>query len=109
MILELDSIELFFSKKRILNGIYLKTETGKVTGILGRNGCGKSSLLHIVFGDLEPEYKMLRLDGKPILKPFYQTNLVCFFTTTFLSAKCNKNKDTFQTFESGLARIYWHF
>ena len=49
MILEIDNIELSFKNKRILNGIYLKAETGKITGILGSNGSGKTSLLNIMF------------------------------------------------------------
>jgi ABC-type multidrug transport system ATPase subunit len=78
MILEVDSVELYFSSKRILNGIYLKAETGKVTGILGPNGCGKSCLLSIIFGSLQPKYKLIRIDGKPILKPLYQTDFIRF-------------------------------
>ena len=49
MIFELDNVELYFKSKRILNGIYLKSQTGTVTGILGRNGSGKSCLLEIFF------------------------------------------------------------
>ena len=78
MILEIDNVELYFKEKRILNGIYLKAETGKVTGILGSNGCGKSCLLKIIFGDLISKYKLIRIDGKPILKPLYQTRLVSY-------------------------------
>jgi ABC-type multidrug transport system ATPase subunit len=76
MIFELDNVELYFKNKRILNGIYLKAETGKVTAILGRNGCGKSSLLNIAFGNLKPKYMLIRLDNNPLLKPLYQTGLV---------------------------------
>jgi len=75
MIFEIDNVELYYKNKRILNGIYLKAETGKVTGILGRNGCGKSSLLDIAFGNLKPKYKLIRINNKPILKPLYQTGL----------------------------------
>ena len=71
MIFELDNVELYFKNKRILNGIYLKAETGKVTAIIGRNGCGKSSLLNIAFGNLKPKYKLIRLNNKPLLKPLY--------------------------------------
>ncbi len=71
MIFELDNVELYFKNKRILNGIYLKAETGKVTAILGRNGCGKSSLLDIAFGNLKPKYKLIRIDNKVLLKPLY--------------------------------------
>ncbi len=73
MIFEIDNVELYFKNKRILNGIYLKAETGQVTAILGRNGCGKSSLLNIVFGNLKPKYMLIRLDNKPLLKPLYAT------------------------------------
>jgi len=50
LILELDNVELYFKNKRILHGIYLKVETGNVTAILGRNGCGKVvySILRLV-------------------------------------------------------------
>ncbi|MFH6602067.1 ATP-binding cassette domain-containing protein [Maribacter algicola] len=64
MILEADNIELNFEGRRILNGIYLKAEIGKVTGILGRNGSGKTCLLRIIFGDLMAKYKNIRIDGQ---------------------------------------------
>ena len=78
MTIEIDNVELYFKEKRILNGIYLKGETGKVTGILGRNGCGKSCLLNLIFGNLKPKYKLIRVNGNPILKPLYQTKLVAY-------------------------------
>ncbi|MCP4977955.1 MAG: ATP-binding cassette domain-containing protein [Maribacter sp.] len=63
MILEVDNIELSFGNKRILYGIYIKAETGQVTGILGRNGSGKTCMLRIIFGDLDPKYKSIRKNG----------------------------------------------
>lgn len=76
MVLEVDNIELNFKNKRILSGIYLRAETGKVTSILGSNGCGKSSLLNIIFGNLKPKYKLVRVDGKAVLKPLYKTGII---------------------------------
>ena len=76
MIFELDNVELYFKQKRILNGIYLKAETGEITGILGHNGSGKSCLLEIVFGNLKPKYKLIRVDNEPYLKPLFQSQLV---------------------------------
>ena len=64
--LEVDSIILEFDNKRVLQDIYLKNETGKVTGILGRNGAGKTCLMNIIYGDLETNNKSIRLDGKAI-------------------------------------------
>ncbi|MGJ8592856.1 MAG: ATP-binding cassette domain-containing protein [Aquaticitalea sp.] len=96
MILEVDNVELYFSKKRILNGVYLKAETGKVTSVLGSNGCGKTSLLSIIFGSLQPKYKLIRLNGKPILKPLYTTNIVSYLPQHELSPNNLKIKTLFK-------------
>ena len=96
MILEVDNVELYFSNKKILNGVYLKAETGKVTGILGSNGCGKTSLMAIIFGSLQPKYKLIRLDGKPILKPLYQTNKISILPQQNLSPNNLKIKTLFK-------------
>ena len=70
-VLEIDNVELSFKNKAILNAVYFKAEKGKITGILGSNGSGKSSLLRILFGELKPTNKLIRIDSKPILKPLY--------------------------------------
>jgi len=46
--LEADSIFLHFGERKILSDIYIKCETGKITGLLGRNGTGGYS------GDTDP-------------------------------------------------------
>lgn len=76
MIFEIDNVELHFAEKLILNGIYLRAETGKITGLLGRNGCGKSSLLNIFFGSLIPRHSLIRINKKNYLRPFYNSGLV---------------------------------
>jgi len=59
--LEIDSIQLAFNNRSILSDIYLKCETGKITGLLGRNGQGKSCLMKIIYGTLSCE-KSIRFD-----------------------------------------------
>jgi len=76
--IEIDSIELNFGNKKILYGVYLKAETGKITGILGRNGSGKTCLLRILFGDLKPKYKNVRIDKKHIKIELFRTGKVAY-------------------------------
>ena len=78
MILEIDNIELSFNSKPILEAIYIKAEKGKVTGILGKNGCGKSSLFRIIFGSLQPKHKLIRLNKKAITQKFYKIGMVAY-------------------------------
>ena len=74
--LEIDNIELNFGISEILKAIYFKAEKGKITGILGSNGSGKTSLLRIIFGELKPNNKLLRIDSKPILTPLYKKGYI---------------------------------
>lgn len=78
MTVEIDSVELSFDQKKILYGVYLKGETGKITGVLGRNGSGKTCLLRILFGDLKPTYKNIRLDGNHLKESLFERNLVAY-------------------------------
>jgi len=61
--LEVDSVILDFGMYRVLQNVYLKSETGKITGLLGRNGTGKSCLMNIIYGVLIPNEKSIRLNG----------------------------------------------
>lgn len=66
--LELDSVILEFGSKRVLHDVYLKCETNKTTGLLGRNGSGKTCLMNIIYGQLIPMNHSVRIDGKTLLK-----------------------------------------
>ncbi len=100
MIVEIDSVELNFDKKRILYGVYLKAETGKVTGVLGRNGSGKTCLLRILFGDLKPKYKNVRIDGSYLKKKLYQTDSVAYLPQHQLLPQGIKLKNAFRLFNA---------
>ena len=39
-----DSVVVRFGEKTVLTGGYITSETGMVTGLLGRNGAGKSCM-----------------------------------------------------------------
>ena len=64
--LEIDSVILEFRKQRVLQDVYLKCETGKITGLLGRNGTGKTCLMNILYGKLLPNNQSVRIDGKTL-------------------------------------------
>ncbi|MCF8452527.1 MAG: ATP-binding cassette domain-containing protein [Pedobacter sp.] len=77
-ILEVDSIRLSFSDRVILSDIYLKSETGKIVGLLGRNGQGKSCLMKIISGTLKAESRSVRFDGKTVFELIGRSDLFVY-------------------------------
>lgn len=59
----LDSVYLSFGSNDVLRGAHLRIKKGEVTGMLGRNGAGKSCLLKILTGQLRPENLYIGVDG----------------------------------------------
>ncbi|MBS7562890.1 ATP-binding cassette domain-containing protein [Mucilaginibacter sp. Bleaf8] len=75
--LKVDSVQLTFNGRKILQDIYIDCRPGQVTGLLGRNGGGKSSLLKIIFGTLKPEFKHISIDDEYVNKG-YLNNRVAY-------------------------------
>jgi lipopolysaccharide export system ATP-binding protein len=76
--LSADSIQLTLGPRPILTNIHLHCRTGAVTGLLGRNGAGKSCLLQILYGTLPATSRSVRFDGQPVSKPYQHPDLIRF-------------------------------
>ena len=61
-----DSVVVRFGDKTVLSGGYITYETGMVTGLLGRNGAGKSCMFRALMGGLRVENVMVSMDEKPV-------------------------------------------
>ena len=61
-----DSVVVRFGEKTVLSGGYITAETGRVTGLLGRNGAGKSCMFRALMGGLRVENVMVSIDEKPV-------------------------------------------
>ncbi|MGE3174759.1 MAG: ABC transporter ATP-binding protein [Planctomycetota bacterium] len=57
-----------FGKKRVLDGLDLQVEPGKVTVLLGGNGAGKSTLLRVLLGVLAPQRGRVSVLGSDPLR-----------------------------------------
>jgi ABC-type multidrug transport system ATPase subunit len=76
--LEVDGVLLEYGSRRILSDVYLRCETGKVSGLLGRNGNGKTSLMNIIFGSLVPNSKSVRFNGVSVPKAYTTPGLLAY-------------------------------
>jgi ABC-type lipopolysaccharide export system ATPase subunit len=96
-ILEVDGVQLQFNGRKILSGIYLKCETGKITGMLGKNGQGKSCLMKIIYGSLPCE-KSIRFDHTSIVESFKRPDLLSYLPQFNFIPKSLSLRRVFQDF-----------
>ncbi len=54
----------------LLNGLSFEIQTGECVGIMGRNGCGKTTLFRLLTGELEPD------DGVVVFAPGRKIGLI---------------------------------
>jgi len=96
--LEVDSVILEFGTKRVLQDVYLKSETGKITGLLGRNGSGKTSLMKIIYGELSATNMSVRIDGKNSIYGFHSPETIRYLPqVNFIPGSLSINR-VFQDF-----------
>jgi ABC-type lipopolysaccharide export system ATPase subunit len=74
--LAIDSVELHFGERDILQGAYVGVQTGEVAGLLGRNGSGKSCLMRIIYGTLSCRYRTLKIDDRYTTRAYRQQGLI---------------------------------
>ena len=64
--LEINDIHKAFGRHKVLDGFSLRLERGEILGLLGPNGCGKSTVLNIICRLLLPDVGQISLMGQPL-------------------------------------------
>lgn len=65
-----DVARSFSSDKRVLDGVTLQMQAEEVVALLGRNGTGKTTLVHMIMGMLRPDRGSIQVFGlSPIAHP----------------------------------------
>jgi phospholipid/cholesterol/gamma-HCH transport system ATP-binding protein len=64
--IQIRNLHKSFRQNKVLNGVDLEIETGKITSIIGRSGCGKSVLLKHMVGLLSPEQGEVLIEDEDI-------------------------------------------
>jgi ABC-type multidrug transport system ATPase subunit len=75
-VLEADSMWLEYAGQKILQSVHIRITKGEVTGLMGRNGTGKSSLLKMIFGTLRGQSQSVRVDRYYVSHPYLEKNLI---------------------------------
>lgn len=65
-ILKYQNVSKSFGKKPILKNINLGINSGKIVGLLGQNGAGKSTMIKLATGLLTPTSGQVLVDNQPV-------------------------------------------
>ena len=65
-VVEVVEIKFGYPNREVLKGLSLTIPRGKVVAILGASGCGKTSLLRLIGGQLRPKRGHVKVDGQVV-------------------------------------------
>ncbi len=68
MYIELKDVKKDIRKATVLKDINVRFESGKVYGLQGKNGCGKTMLMRIICGLIKPTQGSVDINGKILWK-----------------------------------------
>jgi len=63
-VLEVANIKKRFGGINAVDGVSFEVREGEILGIIGPNGCGKSTLFNCILGQLQPSEGEVKLDGR---------------------------------------------
>ena len=66
--IEIINLSKSFGDNRVLDNLNLNIESGEVTVIIGRSGCGKSVLLKHIIGLLKPDFGQVIIDNSDVAR-----------------------------------------
>lgn len=67
-ILRVEDLSVSFREKTVLEHVSFDVERGRIYSIVGKNGCGKTTLLRTICRSLRPDAGRVLLDGRDIYR-----------------------------------------
>lgn len=67
-VIEIEGLVKCFGEQTVLSDINVSIERGKIYGLVGRNGSGKTVLMRCILGIIHPDQGSVRVNGKQIGK-----------------------------------------
>ncbi|WP_315766621.1 MULTISPECIES: ABC transporter ATP-binding protein [unclassified Bradyrhizobium] len=65
-VLDVREVKKSFGGITAVNGVSFDVQEGEILGLIGPNGCGKSTLFNCILGQLVPSSGEVRVDGKVV-------------------------------------------
>lgn len=65
-VFQIRGLSFAYGKHAVLKGLDLDLHAGRITTLIGANGCGKSTLFHLMTKNLRPDTGRILLHGQDI-------------------------------------------
>ena len=94
--IEISNVSKHYGKTPVLRNISAQLQSGTIYGLVGANGCGKTTLMRCICGFAKPDAGFVRVDGKVIGKDcdFAPSMGIIIETPGFLSHMTGKVSDS---------------
>lgn len=67
-VLQFDHVDAGYGRVQILNNLSFQVQKGEVLGVIGPNGCGKTTMFNAIIGHIIPYKGKIRFTGNDITK-----------------------------------------
>lgn len=71
-LVEIDHLDFAYDERKVLDGVSLRVPRRQLVAIMGGSGCGKTTLLRLIGGQLRPSRGSVRIDGETVHKAGYE-------------------------------------
>jgi phospholipid/cholesterol/gamma-HCH transport system ATP-binding protein len=65
-LVEIQGVDFSYDQRQVLKNINLVVPRGKVVAIMGGSGCGKTTILRLIGGQIKPSSGKVRVDGESV-------------------------------------------
>ncbi len=96
-VIEINSLNKRYGSKKVLENVSLAFESGTIVGLLGPNGCGKTSMIKIIAGLIKDYEGQVLIDGKS--PDEYTKSIVSYLPEKTYLADNLRAKDALDFFE----------
>lgn len=66
VLVKIRGLTFSYGERRVLSGVDIDMERGKVTAVLGPSGTGKTTLLKLISGQIRPDEGAVEMDGRNV-------------------------------------------
>ncbi len=96
-VIEINALHKCYGSRKVLDNVSLSLESGTIVGLLGPNGCGKTSMIKIIAGIIKDYKGQVLIDGRA--PDEYTKSIVSYLPEKTYLGENLKAKDALDFFE----------